>query len=372
MTLQQSSQKTISLVLPALIPPAGAERVQLTLAEEFRKQGYNIDLVLCNEPNNIPDEIKAIVRPVNLGVSRTRRVLQPLRDYLRNVQPAGVIASLWPLTTLSIVALKLSGVQSRIMVCDHAVLSHQYSSWSATTRLALRASIRVTYGFADSRVGVSQTVVTDLAQLSGLKRDRFTVIHNPIKIEAPDDDALSWAEAQWQGCSGKRVLAVGKLKPEKNHHLLIRAFERVLLTHDACLVIAGAGECEHDLRGLIAERGLEGRVRLVGWVENPAALYRSADLFAMSSDAEGFGNVIVEALGNGLPVVSTDCPGGPAEILQNGRLGRLCPVGDETALADAISDALQEAQTDRSALIARANDFRPDVIADRYLAELFG
>jgi glycosyltransferase involved in cell wall biosynthesis len=111
------------------------------------------------------------------------------------------------------------------------------------------------------------------------------------------------------------------------------------------------------------------RVIIAGFHPDPTPFYKTADLFVLSSDYEGFGNVIVEALACGTPVVSTDCPSGPGEILDSGRYGRLVPVGDAPALAGAMAAALDDTP-DRDALIRRSDDFAPDVAARKYLDRL--
>ncbi|MFN3591959.1 MAG: glycosyltransferase, partial [Thermaurantiacus sp.] len=166
-----------------------------------------------------------------------------------------------------------------------------------------------------------------------------------------------------------RILTAGRMKPQKNHALLIRAFARLELP-SARLAILGDGRSEAATRALVAEMDLQTRVLMPGFVADPGPWLRSADLFVLSSDYEGFGNVLVEALAAGLPIVSTDCPFGPAEILEHGCYGRLVPVGDEGALAAAMADALAE-DHDRAALRRRAADFAPDVAARRYASLLF-
>ncbi len=161
-------------------------------------------------------------------------------------------------------------------------------------------------------------------------------------------------------------LSVGNLKPEKNQALLLRAFA-ALPRPDARLMLLGSGPQEAPLRALAEQLGLAERVIFAGFQRDPAPFYAAADLFVLSSNHEGFGNVIVEALSHGLPVVSTDCPAGPAEILDGGTFGLLVPVGDAAALAEAM-DAALDAPVDRDALVRRASDFAPDIAARQYLA----
>ena len=140
----------------------------------------------------------------------------------------------------------------------------------------------------------------------------------------------------------------------------------MLARPDARLVLLGQGQNEAMLRALADELGIADRVIFAGFHPDPSPFYATADLFVLSSDYEGFGNVIVEALSFGLPVVSTDCPSGPAEILGNGRWGRLVPVGDAAALAGAMREALAS-PVDREALKRRAADFSPEIAARKYL-----
>jgi glycosyltransferase involved in cell wall biosynthesis len=164
---------------------------------------------------------------------------------------------------------------------------------------------------------------------------------------------------------GPILLAVGTLKAVKRHDLLVRAFARMPRA-DATLCILGEGQERAGLETLIGSLGLQDRVLLAGYQADPAPWYAHADLFVLSSDHEGFGNVLVEALEHGLPVVSTNCPTGPHEILEDGKYGRLVPVGDVDALARAMDKALS-ANHDREQLKRRALDFSVEKAADAYL-----
>src|SRR5690606_15955724 len=159
---------------------------------------------------------------------------------------------------------------------------------------------------------------------------------------------------------------VGTLKAVKRFDVAIEAFSRLPASLGATLCIVGEGPERRTLQAKIEELGMEGRVLLVGYRADTVPWYASADLLVLSSDYEGFGNVIVEAMEQGVPVVSTDCPSGPREILEDGRYGRLVPVGDAEALASAMLESLQSLH-DYAALKARAQDFAVDKVADEYL-----
>lgn len=218
-------------------------------------------------------------------------------------------------------------------------------------------------------MGVSQGVATDLERFVGLAAGSVLARHNPVTGTAtvqPSSSVLTASARAWAHGSSRRVLAVGSFKAQKNFPLLLEAFSRLRQHIDVRLLILGEGSLRPTLEAQVQALGLDDVVDLPGFVPETASYYARADLFVLSSDSEGFGNVIVEALEQGVPVVSTDCPGGPREILEGGRYGRLVPVGDAQALAGAMLDTLQSTH-DSAALKLRAQDFSIDKIADQYL-----
>jgi glycosyltransferase involved in cell wall biosynthesis len=192
---------------------------------------------------------------------------------------------------------------------------------------------------ADVRIAVSGGAADDLARLSGLQRSSLQVISNPVEFPSelarrPDVEAL------W-GAAKKRILTVGTLKPDKDQALLVRAFARLPKKLGASLIIAGEGPSRADLLRLAEEEGVRNRIVFPGYVADPWPFYASADLFALSSRQESFGNVLVEALYAGLPIVSTDTVGA-REVLDDGKWGRLVGQRDPIVFADAMVKALEE------------------------------
>ena len=241
---------------------------------------------------------------------------------------------MWPLTIITIIAAKLSGTKPRIVVSDHSILSLQYAK-SKMTLLALRTTIRLIYPWAAVRVCVSTGCAEDLARLSGLPVSEFRVISNPIRKPAVALGPAADVEKCWSGAR-LRILTVGSLKRPKRHDLLIRSFHLLPRQLRAKLIIVGEGECRAELEELIDSLGLGEKISLPGATDDPWPYYGSADLFVLSSEREGYGNVLVEALLAKLPIVSTDCEAGPREILDGGKYGRLVPTNDVQALSTAI------------------------------------
>jgi glycosyltransferase involved in cell wall biosynthesis len=355
----------ISVLLPNLVG-GGAERVSLDLSYEFARLGHDVELVLMRAKGDLLSETRTAFPVTDLGVNCIRNVPLALARYLRQRRPDALLAAMWPLTVVAPLAQRFSGFRCSVVVSEHSILSLQYRDWGRYHRWLLRLSLAAGHRIADARVGVSIGVMEDMSRLAWLQPASGHVIYNPAPSRTyPSSEALMAADALWAVGPGSRILSVGSFKPAKNRELLLRAFARIQLA-DARLMLVGQGEAESDLRTLARALGVKDRVIFAGFRHDPTPFYMTADLFVLSSDREGFGNVIVEALAAGTPVVSTNCPSGPAEILGDGRWGRLVPTGDVHALAAAMQEALS-ADHDRNALKQRAADFAPAIAAEKYL-----
>ncbi|WP_366657476.1 glycosyltransferase [Fodinicurvata sp. EGI_FJ10296] len=361
----------IAIILPDL-RGGGVERVRLVLAREFARQGHEVEFALMCARGELLEEAMAEFPIVELGAGRLRAVPLALARYLRRSQTDALLVAMWPLTALAVLGRRLARRNVNIIISDHGMLSRQYGGHGRFHGAMLRFSIAMTYPRAEARVGVSRGVVLDLAHLSGMDPNRFTVINNPVPFPSgASSAAVADAERRWGRAEGKRILTVGRFKSVKNHSLLLKAFSSLVRRCEASLMFVGNGELEPELRAQAASLGVDRRVIFAGFQPNPIPFYHTADLFVLSSDYEGFGNVIIEALACGTPVVSTDCPTGPREILEDGIYGRLVPVGDEGALARALEDALS-VDWDTALLKKRAADFTPEHAAIKYLDLLSG
>lgn len=355
----------LAILLPDL-HGGGAERAMIELARALRREGDAVDFVLMRDAGDLRGEAAGIGEVAVLGADKLRHVVAPLRDWLGKARPDAVIANIWPLTSMAVVARLGAVHRPSLILVDHNPLSLQYDSRGRWHRLALRASLAATYRFAEARVAVSAGVAGDLATLSGIGRSRFEVIHNPVVAPAASTAATTDAAEKAWGCgAGRRLLSVGSFKPQKNQALLLEALARMPAALRPVLMLLGEGERREALAAQAEALGIASFVRMPGFCRDPAPFYRTADVLALSSDYEGFGNVIVEALACGLPVVATDCPHGPREILGANCFGRLVPVGDAAALATALAHALA-APTDPDRLRRRAAEFAPAVAARAY------
>jgi glycosyltransferase involved in cell wall biosynthesis len=359
----------IAILLPHL-HCGGAERVAVNLANSFAQRGYDVDMVLLSGTGEFMADLRSEIRVVDLEVKRMRSAVFPLIRYFRQARPSAMLAFMWPLTIASLWARVLSRVPTRVVVTERTTWSQSelIKRWSVGWQV--RTSMHWVFPSADGIVAISQGAADDLARFAKLDRSAITVIYNPLASDVKPIVSTPLSLAGWWTGEHHRVLAVGMLKVVKDYPTLLTAFAQLCERFNARLLIIGEGECRLELEAKIRQLGLESSVFLHGFVKNPSPYFQHADLHVLSSTCEGFGNVILEALAAGTPVVSTDCMSGPSEILCNGKFGRLVPVSDPTALAIAMAESLTTFH-DSAALKARAEEFSITKIVDQYEKILF-
>lgn len=356
----------VSLFLPSL-QGGGAERVMVTLANEFAARGIDVDIVLVQRDGAYLSDVGSGVRIVDLAASRTLASLPRLTAYLRRERPAGLLSAMSHANAVAIAAHALARSRARLVVSEHSPLSARLASGpNLRDGSWLPPIMRRLYRHAHGIVAVSAGVAEDLSAHLGLSRQSISVVHNPVVSHELLRRASAPLHHPWFAPgSPPVVLGVGRLAAPKDFTTLLHAFAFVRARRRARLMILGEGTQRSELELLKRSLGIGEDVSLPGFVSNPAPYMKHAAVLAMSSIREGFGNVLVEAMAAGTPVVSTDCPSGPSEILEQGRWGRLVPVRAPETLARAILRTLDDPNPPN--VSRRAMDFTVDSAADSYL-----
>ena len=362
--------RPIALFLPSL-RGGGAERAMLSLAAGLAERGIPVDLVLVKAEGEYLGQIREGVRLIDLNSHRAAASFLKLVRYLRRERPSVVLSTLAHTNVVALLSKFLLSKSPRIVARMEVTFSELYRNGNSRQRLTLRI-LKSLLPRADRIVAISQGVADDLCRLVPVTCYNITTIYSPIVWPDHAKKAATPVEHPWFSYDeAPVVLSAGRLTTVKDHATLLKAFTEVTRRRDARLMILGVGPERGNLLELARSLGVLEQVDLPGFKTNPYSYMSKAKVFVLPSRYEGFGNVLPEAMACGTPVVSTDCRSGPREILEDGKWGRLVPVGDWRAMAEAIIDTLDN-PIPSDQLISRATDFSADASIDRYLEVLTG
>jgi glycosyltransferase involved in cell wall biosynthesis len=355
----------IAIFVPSL-RGGGAERVMLTLASGFADCGFTVDLLLAQAVGPYSSEIPETVRLIDLSARRVLTSIPALVHYLRRQKPQVLLTAQSHANVVATFACLLARVSTRLVLTEHNTLSSTANNLHSWKGRWMPWFMKYSYPRADGIVAVSNGVADDLARTIGLNRQRITTIYNPVVTPNLMEQAEARLDHSWfEAGQPPVVLGIGRLTAQKDFHTLLRAFAKLRQFRFARLMILGEGVERSGLEQLARELDVEQDVAMPGFVSNPYKFMKNANMLVMSSRWEGFGNVLAEAMGCGTPVVATNCPSGPAEILEHGRWGRLVQVGDAEALAAAMDATLDDEK--HPEIMRRANDFSVEPAVQQYL-----
>ena len=358
----------VSILLPDL-RIGGAERVAVNLANYWSHRGIQVELVVMNTTGGLLKNLDPLVNIYNLDSSRIRETIIRFAKYLRRAKPDIIISNMWPLSSTAVLSWHLAMRPGRLFICEHISLSHHITKDLQIPLLLSRIVIGITHRSSSGVICVSDGVSRDLSRLSAIPLRKIKTIYNPVVDQSVSCVRIQTRDIRkhlWNGDFTFHLLAVGSLKLQKNYSVLLRSLSKVTKTMPIGLAILGDGPEKTSIRRQIEVLGLQRNVYMPGFMQDPSPWYLAADLFVLSSDYEGFANVVAESLGFGTPVVATNCPYGPAEILDNGRYGKLVPPNDPDLLAAAITESLST-QHDHAMLRKRGLRFSISSIALEYM-----
>ncbi len=331
-------QKRIGILIPTL-NPGGAEKVALTLANGFTARGFQADMIVKDGKGSLRCSLDKRVNVIDTQAGRSFGLLRPLTDYLRRQQPDFLISHLELTNVLAILARRLAASRAKLICVTHSNIAMQESVLGH--KALERSVLRWLYAGDIERVVVSKAAAAEYAAYTSVPLDDVNVIYNPVIDAGFHERAAQPVNHPWLTEKALPVfLFVGRLDPVKRVPDIVRALALVNQTRPARLLVAGEGPARQAILDQAAELGMSDQVALLGHVDNPLPLMRAADALVLASEREGFSIVLVEAMACGTPVVSTDCPHGPAELLDAGRYGHLVPVGDAAAMSRAMLSVL--------------------------------
>jgi glycosyltransferase involved in cell wall biosynthesis len=358
----------------------GSERVLINLLKGLDRSVFSITLILYERVFDfpLPEDIEVKI----LDIHASRNILKLTTGFiLKTINLARLIRQnkpdvLFSLISSTNVTLILAKLLSRIK-CKLIVSEHTHPSINLKNEIyggITKGFIKCLYPKADRIIAVSEGIKRDLIQNFHISEDKVTVIHNPVDISEIEKLSQEMADHPWFHGEVPIIVSVGRLTRQKGYPYLLQAFSIVKSSQPCRLLLIGEGEDRTKLIEMAKELGIEADVEFLGFQENPFKYMVCSSLFVLSSLFEGFGNVIVEAMTLGLPVISTDCPSGPSEIIEDKKNGILVPVKDEKALAQTILQVLSDNRLSKELgenAVKRASDFSIDRIVKKYMEVFF-
>ena len=341
----------------------GAEQVFLSLAREFIKSNDVVFVTDKNYGSSYETLIKEKIPVHSLNCKRSLLSVFSFSKYIDHFKP-DIILSAYPDTNG---ACALSAILARhkvkVVLSEHASVIEHFKGRSLFQRIKVKLIIKFLYRFANQVIAVSKGVADEVNSILN-STNKCIFIYNPVRFSP---DLINNSVKKEKGL----VISVGRISPQKNYMMLLEAASIIkkLDSHLKFKIIGGIHDQQEylALQDFIIENELNDTVEFVGFSADVENYYRQAELFVLCSAWEGFGNVIVEALSFGLPIVSTDCKSGPSEILEKGRYGRLVTIGDTSALVQSILDEMTEPSSTLDERYKRASDFSEKNIAQQYL-----
>lgn len=349
----------------------GAERALVTLINHLDRERFQPHLALFQKEgiflNDLSRDIEVCaIQPQHSNLLwRNWTRVSGLRRLYHRVRPSVIMSALWQANAVTVLAALLWRFRAPVIIAEHT--APQASMSADPRRRLLWPFARQLYRRASHIVAVSEGIAKELRDDGCAREDQVSVIHNPIPC--PQESHAEGGRIRLGPEEVPVILAVGRLVPLKNHALLLQAAALVLQHMDVSVFIVGEGPERHALESLVAALDIGDHVHLIGFQHNLNPFFSAADLLVHTSVFEGFSNVLIEAMTFGVPIISTDCPYGPREILDNGRFGVLVPPGDVHSLADAILElAGDEDERKRLSTVSRerAADFAPAQVIPQY------
>ncbi len=338
------------------------------LASEFSRRSLPTTLLSIQEacPDDYP--LAAGVEPVTLRRKKLSGAVFDLAHTLRRLRPKWLVTSSLNTDLFALAFRPFFGIRTKILCSLQNNLSALLDAEAARGRaVAARLAIKM-YRRADRLTAISYGVAEDAGRILGPRTLVHGVIPNPLDLPTIDRLRAERPPAAMLEHEGPWLLAAGRLTAQKDYPTLFQAVRLARVEQPSLrLAVLGEGPERATLQSLVEQLGLSDCVRFLGFQRNPFAAMAHARVFVLSSRYEGFGNVVAEALACGTEVVSTDCPYGPREILDGGRFGRLVPVGDTSAMATAILEALRGQRRESGAVRAWVERFALPTVARSYL-----
>ena len=356
----------IAFLLPDM-RGGGAQHMIINMANEFGRRGHKVTLFVLQDEGPYRHKIGGHVNVIHYQCSRSLDAFLPFVRDLKKIAPDVLYSAMTYMNVTAILAKFFSAqFNMPVIISERNYFSLNANQDGSPPTLKQKICVGLLYPLASKIVGISNGVAGDIKKYLFAGKDKVVFIHNPVVSE----DTLTQLSSikpdpRLEKATKPCYVTSARFVKQKDQKTLLKAFAQVVGKRPASLIMLGEGPLQGELKDYAVTMGIADHISFMGFVTDPLSIMAQADVFVLSSAWEGFGNVIVEALLCGLPVVSTDCPSGPSEILEGGKYGILVPVGDDAKLAEAMEAALDGRFSPDNQKV-RAMDFSVSKICDQY------
>lgn len=320
---------------------SGVDRAMQNLIPAIVKRGYPVDLLHVRKHGPNIRESHQNLNIIDLGAKHVYSSFGALVKYLKTEKPEVMLSDKDRVNRTALIARALAGVPTRLVLSSGTTISIDLTTRGAFERWLQRTSMGKLYPYADNVIVTSRGVADDMAEYTGLSRELIEVVPSPVINSDLFTKELPIPDHRWyREKSVPVILGVGELSRRKDFETLLRAFAKIRSQRQCRLVLLGKGNKRDELNATAKNLGIDDDFDMPGFVSSPYSYMAHASVLGFTSLWEGLGFVVIEALALGTPVVATDCPSGPREILNNGEYGSLVAIRDIDKFADALADAL--------------------------------
>lgn len=346
----------------------GAERVFVNIANDFHKKGFDVSFLLGNKRGVYLERINAAIPVAELKTTSFLGFARRLPAFFKGKQFTHVFTASDYVSAATVLSKRSLPAGAKLICTLHYDLPYNLGMLPFLQRTWVRFLNRAIISKADKLIAVSHGVAAGFATVTG--KERPQVIYNPVFDESIHDLARESDSLKLIPAGARVIVSAGRLDVNKNHRLLINAFSSLLKDGlDLYLIIMGEGLQRASLEQQAKDLGIGNRVILPGFIANPFPVISHSNLFVLSSLSEGLPTVLIESLALGINVVSTDCPSGPAEILEEGAFGWLAINNNTESLKEAMNKGLTQPML-QERLIQRAGLFHKNAVMAKYVALL--